>query len=157
MAMADRVKKYLDDAGVPYDVVLHPYAAASSMETAESAGVSGDRLAKAVVVKDDHGFLLAVLPATRHLDLEQLSSILDRDLGLATEDEIRGLFADCDPGAVPPLGAAYDLDVVMDETIFDEHQVYLESGDHRDLVKLSSESFAQLAEGIQRGSFSIHM
>ena len=157
MTMATRVRDCLENAGVSYEIVMHPYAAASSMETAEAARVSGERLAKAVVLKDGHGFLLAVLPATRHLDMEQLSVFLERDLGLATEDEIRGLFEDCDPGAIPPLGAAYGLPVVLDESLLEETDIYLEGGGHRDLIRMTSETFARLMEDARRGRFSMHM
>ena len=33
---------------------------------------------------------------------------------------------DCEPGAVPPLGAAYGLDVVVDDSLTDHSDVYFE-------------------------------
>jgi Ala-tRNA(Pro) deacylase len=36
------------------------------MRTAEASHVSGERLAKAVVLRRDGGYMLAVLPASHH-------------------------------------------------------------------------------------------
>jgi Ala-tRNA(Pro) deacylase len=73
--------------GVKYDVVTHPHSR-SSMETAQLAHVPGDRLAKSVVLEDDEGFVMAVLPSTCHIMLGRLSKELNRKLRLATENEL---------------------------------------------------------------------
>ena len=103
MAIAHRVEDYMMQYGVQYDVVTHPHSR-NSMETAELAHVPGDRLAKSVVLEDEDGFLMAVLPSTRHVRLGRLSRELNRCFRLATEEEIGALFEDCECGAIPPLG-----------------------------------------------------
>jgi Ala-tRNA(Pro) deacylase len=101
MAIAHRVENYMMQYGVQYDVITHPHSH-SSMETAELAHVPGDRLAKSVVLEDEDGFLMAVLPSTRHVRLGQLSREMNRRFRLATEEEIGALFEDCERGAIPP-------------------------------------------------------
>ncbi len=101
MAIAATLKQYLSDQGVDYDAVAHPHTG-GSLETAESAHVSGDDIAKAIVLKDEDGYLVAVLPATYKLQLGALREILGRRLDMADEKELAGLFTDCEPGAVPP-------------------------------------------------------
>ena len=108
MAIAHRIEDYMMQYGVQYDVVTHPHSR-SSMETAELAQVPGDRLAKSVVLEDEDGFLMAVLPSTRHVRLGRLSQELNRRFRLATEEEIGALFEDCERGAIPPLGSAYGM------------------------------------------------
>jgi len=156
MAISERLAGYLHDQAVTFDVVAHRHTA-SSLETAHAAHVSGDRLAKTVVLEDDSGYLLAVLPATCRLDLGELHRRLNRPLGLATESEVARLFEDCEPGAVPAFGAAYGLETVVDERLAEEPDVYVEAGDHERLVHLSGEDFDALLEDASRATFSRHL
>ena len=49
---------------------------------------------------------------------------------MANEEQIETLFIDCEPGAVPALGAAYGLKVIVDDSLAKEPEVFLEGGDH---------------------------
>jgi Ala-tRNA(Pro) deacylase len=70
-----------------------------------------------VVLKGGDGFLVAVLPASRHIKFGELRELLGRDVDMANEEQIETLFVDCEPGAVPPLGAAYGLKVMVDDSL----------------------------------------
>ena len=64
-----------------------------------------------MLVKAGDRFVLAVLPSTSRVDLEQLSELLRltaTDVRLAMADELVGIFTDCEPGVVPPFGRLYD-------------------------------------------------
>lgn len=144
MAIAHRVEDYLVQHGVQYDVVAHPYSH-NSMETAERAHVSGDRLAKSVILEDDGGgFVMAVLPCTRHVRLGRLSQEMNRRLRLATEESVSRLFIDCERGAVPPLGLAYGMQTIMDDSLAEQSEIYFEAGDHERLIHMSREQFMML-------------
>ena len=108
MAISRSLKNYLEEQGVQYDVVRHVHTE-SSMHTAAAAHVPGDRLAKSVLVVDEEGCLLVVVPSSHRVQLGELDRQLERNLGLATEDELRELFKDCKIGAIPPVGAAYGI------------------------------------------------
>ena len=123
MTIAPRLKDYLDKAGLAYDAVSHPRTFTSS-QTAQAAHVSGERVAKSVVVHHELGFLIAVVPATHRIDLGTLQDFVGTRLGLAAEAEVGALFEDCDLGAVPPVGAAYGIDVVLDESLSETPDVY---------------------------------
>jgi Ala-tRNA(Pro) deacylase len=127
------------------------------MESAQLAHVPGDRIAKSVVLEDERGYLLAVLPASCRVDLGELHRQTRRNLGLATEYELGALFEDCEPGAVPPLGPAYDLETIVDETLAEQPDIYFEAGDHEQLVHVSAEAFETLLGEAQHTDFSRHM
>lgn len=156
MTIPASVKQYLDQQGIRYDVVAHMHTA-NSLRTAGAANIPGDQLAKSVVVGDERGYVLAVIPATHRLDLGVLSRHMQRRLGLATEPEVGGLFEDCEFGAVPPLGAAYGIRMVVDESLTHCTDVYFEAGDHTDLVRVSGTDFLRLIENAPRGQFSHHI
>ena len=156
MAMAPTLEKYLIDQGVAYELVTHPRTP-SSTRTAQAAHVSGECVAKTVVLHDKEGYVLAVVPATHRVELEALQGLLDRRLNLATEEEIAGLFSDCDVGAVPPVGAAYGLEVVLDESLGGLPEICFEAGDHTSLVQVSAGDFETLMGAARRGRFSHHV
>ena len=155
MTIAKTLGAHLANAGIQYDVVAH-LSTPSASRSAQAAHVTGERVAKAVVLHDDRGYLLAVVPSTHRVELGTLHDLLGRSLNLATEAEITNLFGDCDVGAVPPVGAAYGLKVVLDESLLGQPEVFFEGGDHASLVHVSGDDFASLMADAQRGQFSHH-
>jgi Ala-tRNA(Pro) deacylase len=153
MAIAARLKWYLDANGVEYDVIPHPHTA-SSHETATAAHVPEDQLAKSVVLEDDQGYLLAVLPASRRVSIGELQEQLNRTVELASEGELNELFEDCETGAIPPVGAAYGIPSVVDDALLEASEIYFEAGDHEDLVHMRGEEFLGLLSGAPHGRFS---
>lgn len=154
MGIATTLQQYLDDHGIEYDVVTHKKTGSSS-GTASAVHVSGDCLAKGVVVKRESGYLLVVVPASRRVELDELAGWLKQSVTLATEEEISALFPDCDTGAIPPVGAAYGLKVVVDESLEGHEDIYFEGGDHRALVHLSGAEFHQLMGKTPHERFSV--
>ncbi|HZV21387.1 MAG TPA: YbaK/EbsC family protein [Hyphomicrobiales bacterium] len=152
MPIAPTLRKFLDQ-NVAYELITHE-PTKSSTQTAEVCHIPGDWLAKGVVLRHAGGYMLAVLPASRHLRLSELRAQLGNDVRLATEDEIPQLFQDCDPGAVPVIGACYALDVIIDESIDDLPEIYMEGGDHVTLVHMGKSEFARLTAQARHGRFS---
>jgi Ala-tRNA(Pro) deacylase len=116
------------------------------MDTAASAHVPGDRLAKAVIVKSEDEPLMVVVPSDYHVHLGLLHRYLGNEVGLATEAELAALFPDCEPGAAPAIGQAYGIRTLLDSTLLNESEVYLEGGDHETLVRLTGEEFRALMD-----------
>lgn len=153
MAIAITLQEYLDNSGIDYDVLPHSRTS-SSISTAEAAQVPAYDVAKSVILEDESGYLMAVIPANHHIELGQLSQQLDRRLGLATEDELATLFADCDVGAIPPVGDAYNMECIVDDCLTDCEDVYFEAGDHTDVVHVRGQDFQRLMRTARHGEFS---
>ena len=156
MGMSITLREYLDNQNVDYDLVHHPRTV-TSMETAAAAHIGGDKLAKSVMVEDEHGYMTVVIPSTHHLQFAALREQLGHSCGLATEEEIRGLLEDCEVGSVPALGQAYGLMVLVDETLLDQDDIYFEAGDHTELVHVSGQDFEALMTHAGHGCFSRHV
>jgi Ala-tRNA(Pro) deacylase len=156
MPVAHRVSAYLAEQDADFDIVDHPHSS-TSMESAQLAHVPGDCIAKSVVLGDERGYLLAVLPASCHVDLGELHRQTNRNLGLATEYELTALFDDCEPGAVPPFGNVYDIDTIVDESLVEQSDVYFEAGDHERLIHVSAETFENLLGDAQHSEFTRHL
>jgi Ala-tRNA(Pro) deacylase len=91
------------------------------------------------------------------VDLGAVHRQLNRRLGLATDRELTDLFKDCEPGAIPPLGRAYGLETILDESLNGWQDVYFEGGDHVALVHVTGEDFLRLMADAPRGEFSHHV
>jgi Ala-tRNA(Pro) deacylase len=154
MAIASTVSDYLAEHDVTYDILTHPHTATSG-ETAEASHVPGARLAKSVILEDELGYLMVVVPSNRQVDLGELHRQLKRNLGLVTESALGGLFTDCEIGALPAMGPAYGLETVVDDELAEQPDIYFEAGDHEQLIHVSAEVFqALMGERIQHGHFS---
>lgn len=156
MSIANQLKQHLEKQGVQYETVPHPRTATAS-ETAQAAHVPGDKVAKSVLIHHEEGYVLAVVPSSHRVDLSTLQQVIDRRMGLASEGELREVFSDCDQGAAPPVGAAYGLQTVMDESLSGKDAIWFEGGDHRTLVKVAGTDFDKLMQDARRATFSHHV
>lgn len=156
MAISMTLAEYLDNEGISYDLVAHPYTH-SSLESAESAHIPGDKLAKCIVLEDNNGYLLAVIPSTHKLDLDTLQKRLGRKMHLVSEMRLNRLFHDCEFGAIPPVGKAFGYETLLDNCLLECEDVYFEAGDHTDLVHLSGQQFKTLMADAEAGRVSHHM
>jgi Ala-tRNA(Pro) deacylase len=153
MGIARRLQWYLDHHDADYELVRHAHSR-SSLDTAMRAGVPVDLVAKSVLLEDERGYLMAVLPASRRVDIHALRSETCRKLGLAEEKELGSIFEDCEIGAVPPMGAAYGIPMVVDDTVLEAPDIYFEAGDHEALVHMRGSDFRSLVRDAPHGRFS---
>ena len=155
MSIAPTLRRYLVAENIQYDEIPHE-PTMSSTRTAQACHVSGDRVAKGVVLRRDGGYMLAVMPASHRLDLSELKVKIGDDVDMATETEINRLFADCANGAVPAIGVCYGLDLIIDDSIDKQPEIYVEAGDHETLLHLSDAQFARLTANAQHERISVH-
>jgi Ala-tRNA(Pro) deacylase len=148
MSLAQTVESFLSDRHISYTLEHHA-ASTSSLGTAHNAHVDEDSLAKSVLLEDDDGFMLAVLPASRRLQLDRVRNELGRSLHLTPEEEMGRLFPDCQIGALPPVGAAYGLPTVLDVSLEGRDEIFFEGGDHETLVRMDGGSFLDLLESAE--------
>ena len=153
MSIAASVARHLHRTGVKYELIAHHHTS-NSTYSAQAAHVPGEQLAKCVMLEDDRGYVMAVLPATRKVNLAALHRRFERDLELAPESELARLFTDCEPGAIPPLGDAYGIDAIVDDSLVGKPDVYFEAGDHCELVHVSGEDFLRLMGKAPREAIS---
>ena len=107
MSIPSRLSNYLDQRGARYETCVHK-PSRTSAETARVAQVLPHQLAKSVIVEDDEGCVMAVVPADKTVMLGHPCRLLGRkELRLSDETRIAILFEDCDRGAVPPVGMAW--------------------------------------------------
>ncbi|AZZ94931.1 YbaK/EbsC family protein [Hahella sp. KA22] len=154
MSIAYRVRQYLNNQQISYDVTHHVYSE-GAVQTAIAAHVPFKNMAKAVVMEDHEGrHLMAVLPAINKVQMRKLGALVQRGLKLADEKSLSSLFDDCSLGAIPAVGLAYQMETIVDDELLRSAELYLEAGDHRELIHMNHQQFETLVRDCKHGDFS---
>jgi Ala-tRNA(Pro) deacylase len=132
-----RMERFLDQHMIPFDLVAHPHTQ-SSAETARAAGVPPERLAKGVLLDGEDCQMVAMIPADQEVQLGKLRQDVGVEFSLADEASVSRLFAECEPGVVPGLPNAWGVEMVWDDDLMAQPDVYLEAGDHERLLHIET-------------------
>jgi Ala-tRNA(Pro) deacylase len=139
-----KLQDYLDQHGIQYVTISHS-PAYTAQRIAELTRIPGKELAKTVIMKIDDKFAMAVLPASRRVNLWHLQEAIGADeVTLSSETEFNELFPDCEVGAMPPFGNLYNMGVYVAEQLTEDEEIAFNAGSHSELVKMSYSDFANL-------------
>jgi len=153
MPISPRLSGFLSERGARYEVCTHDHSSTSA-QTARLAHIPEHQLAKSVLLEDDAGCVMAVIPADARVHVGDLARLLGRSmLHLSDEQRIKTLFADCEPGAVPALGMAWGVETIVDDALDANAEVYIEGGDHEVLLRMSGEQFNALTREAKHAHF----
>jgi Ala-tRNA(Pro) deacylase len=137
------VTNFLEREGVPYEVVEHEPTQTAAAE-ARAAGMPAAHVAKTVVLRDQSGLRLAVIPASERLDMHKLKEALDSmGLRLVTEREMAEEFDGFEVGAVPPFGSMFDALELVDERLLDQDRILCSGGDHEHAILVDPRDVVQ--------------
>jgi len=141
-----KLREFLDLHNVKYLVISHSVAY-TAQGIAAMVHLSGKKLAKTVIVKIDGILAMAVVPASLHVDLDLLREQTGAAaVELATEQEFKSAFPDCETGAMPPFGNLYDMPVYADQTLTVHEEITFKAGTHRELLRMAWLDMARLVE-----------
>jgi Ala-tRNA(Pro) deacylase len=140
------LREFLDSHHVKYLVISHSVAY-TAQGIAALVHLSGKRLAKTVIVKIDGTLAMAVVPASHHVDLGLLKTSTGANkVELATEQEFKDKFPDCETGAMPPFGNLYGMTVFADESLAHNEEITFNAGTHRELVRMDWQDLVRLVK-----------
>ena len=137
------VPSILSDSRIAYEVLVHP-PAFTAQKRAKYLRLPGATVAKCVLLAGPAGFVLAVLPAPRHVDTEALAQALGGPVRLADEREVAEVFRDCEWGVVAPFGTIYGLPTLLDESLAPDAWVVFELNTHSEAVRMRCRDFEEL-------------
>ena len=141
---AKKLKAFLDENKVKYLSISHS-PTYTAQEIAAAAHVPGKELAKTVIIRVDGKMAMAVLPATQKIDFKQLKEALGaKSVELATEKEFADSFPECEPGAMPPFGNLYEMEVYVADSLAEDDEIAFNAGSHTELFRLAYQDFEKL-------------
>ena len=139
-----KLKEFLDSHHIKYVTISHS-PVYTAQQIAASAHIRGRELAKTVMVKIDGRMAMAVLPASYKVDFDLLKGAARASaVELASEEEFKEMFPDCEIGAMPPFGNLYGMDVFVADSLAEDEEIAFNAGSHSELIRLSYKDFESL-------------
>jgi Ala-tRNA(Pro) deacylase len=130
------VTEYLTERGVAFEVVPHRRAF-TSLQEARELGVAADEVLKTVAVRTRGKYALAVVPASRRLELRLVrESLDDPDARLASEAELQTDFPGYELGALPPLGSLLGVRMLVDPEVLRQETVLFAAGTETESIRV---------------------
>ena len=155
MPVAARLSQFLNRKGIDFQCLHHDRVDCLSLALAAS-GVSSEHLVQATLLIDLKGVVMAVHPYRTTLDLDAVCRTMGRRLQLLTSDQSDRLFPDCESGMHPPIGGAYGVSVIMDDSLLSADICYMPSGCSTTLLKLDGRGLRLALAGAARGRIAIN-
>jgi len=141
-----KLQEFLDQQKVRYVSIKHS-PAFTAQEIAASAHIPGRDMAKTVVVKLDGVMAMVVLPAPERVRMNHLKAETGAgEAVLASEEEFKGRFPDCEVGAMPPFGNLYEMEVFVEESLAEEEEISFNGGTHTELIRMAYADFERLVQ-----------
>lgn len=141
-----KLQRFLDEQGVKYVTINHS-PAYTAREVAASTLVPRALFAKTVMIKVDGTMAMAVLPASRRVDLDRLSAELGAEhVEIASEQEFADAFPGCEVGAMPPFGNLYDMDVYVAEKLTEDDDIAFNAGSHTQIIQMGYRDYENLVK-----------
>jgi len=130
------VSEDLEKRGVTFEATSHPETY-TSVDEARALGIAADEVLKAVMLNTASGYRLAVVPASRRLDMKLVEKALgDKHARLATEQELELDFPGYELGALPPLGSLLSVPTYVDPEVMGHEMIVFAAGSRTDSVKV---------------------
>jgi len=133
MSTSITVRRYLDKQDVRYATIPYQGQIDEILEFGTNT-ISPSKVAKAIILKDLRGLLMAVLPGPNFVNIDTLNRQLHRNLQLADVEDYAEIFVDCAPDVFPPLGEAYGFETIIDDSLLDQNLIYFVSGNNNELI-----------------------
>lgn len=154
MAIAITLIEYLSKNKVKYELVKHKHTAAS-LDSSKSAHIPSSHMSKPVVLVNKSGeHIMAIVSAGNRLSLPRLNNITGQEYSLVSEQKLAELFPDCDRGAIPAMGEAYQMKMLVDDSLLATEHVYIEAGDHDHLIKMPHTQYINMLDKTPHGDIS---
>lgn len=136
----------LQKCGVRFETILHE-PAFDAQRLAHAVHVSGENIAKTVLLRVDKGYAIAVLQATHQIDLEKVRrAVAAHHVALATEVEFFNLFPGCEMGAPPPFGSLYDMRTFVDRSLAEDEEIIFKGATNDEAIRMKFHDYADFEE-----------
>lgn len=163
MAISKKIADYLDKNKYKYEIIEHR-TTYTAWDTAQTEKVKPQEVAKALVMKTDNDYLIAMVPSNKNLDKKGLLKIINAQKKKAGDKLYKKIdFAKeawmkknlpGKVGATPPFAGLINLGVYIDNALKKNKKIYLGSGEYTFSVRVNMRQYLKI-EKPAIGSFSM--
>ena len=161
MAIPKKILNYLEKNKYKFEIIEHK-TTYTAWDTSQTEKIKPQEVAKALVMKIDSDYVLALLSGNRNLDKQKLLKIINvqrkknkekiyKKIDFAKEAWMKKNLSG-KVGAVPPF-RFLKLEIYADNLLLKNKKIYLGSGDYTMAIKVNVNQYAKI-ENIVKGSFS---
>jgi Ala-tRNA(Pro) deacylase len=137
---------YLEAHDIAFRVVEPSRRFTSEAGAAGGEAAPAANACRAILLRTEDGWRLAVIPSRRRLDLAKTRTALSEPrLRLASESEGAALFPEFELGLVPPIGPHYPHPDVLDGRLLEHDEVLCEAGDSGRRLAIDPRAIVSLA------------
>jgi putative nucleotidyltransferase with HDIG domain len=148
MQIAESVKHYLDGQNISYDLIQYSENKCIT-QAASDIGTSAEHVVRAVIFQNDDSAMMVVLPASYILDVDTLGEKTQRHLEPTEVEDNNAPFPGLAPQRIVPLSKAYQLPVLLDQSLKELEEFYFSSGTLGGLVKVGKVDFHSMQMDIR--------
>jgi len=146
MAVNQKLSGYLDSTDKRWEPLSHPKAL-SAVDEARALGIDPDEVAKSLVLKSHEGYVLALIPGGHRLDMHKVRDATgDKNVRLASEDDLERDFPDYELGAVPPAPGLLNMPGFVDPTVRSREWIVFAAGTHTDSMRMNTADLIGLGD-----------
>jgi putative nucleotidyltransferase with HDIG domain len=143
MQISESVKHYLDGQDISYDLIQFSENKCIT-QAASDVGTSAEQVVRAVIFQDDESAMMVVLPASYILNVDTLCEQTQRCLEPVEVEDYNSLFSDLTSQCIIPLSKAYQIPVLLDQSLKEIKEFHFSSGTKGGLVKVGKEDFQNM-------------
>lgn len=161
MPVSQALINLLNKNKIKYEVLKHRKVF-TAFDLARTLHLDPKQIGKDLVMKADREYIIAIIPATRNLDIQKLKKVINiqrkkeglkaaKKIGFATEKWIKTNLKG-KVGANSPFGTLQKLPVYLDRALMKVSKMIVNGGDYNYSVSLTPKQFVKLEKPIL-GSF----
>lgn len=144
MAKTSDLQRYLNNNGIPYQLIEHE-AAFTAHGVAVATRVADRECAKSVIISVENRYWMAVLRADERINTRLIKLLFAaRDVHMAHEEDLGLLFPDCELGAMPPFGNLYGLPILLDSALLDDDEIIFNACTTTHSIRLRMKDYQKL-------------
>ena len=162
MPISKKITGYLDKNKYKYEIIEHR-TTYTAWDTAQTEKVKPQEVAKALVMKADGDYLLALVPSNRNLDKQKLLKVINAGRKKSGAKKYKKIdFAkevwmkknlDGKVGATPPFRGLLKLDLYADSLLLKSKKIYLGSGEYTNAIRVNTSQYVKTEKPV-KGGFS---
>ncbi len=141
MPVPASILQMLETNNINYELKAH----LSRANTSSSSGPQACAV-RSVVLQDNNGLVQVVLPTNRLLDLDAIERRYDRKLRSLADTEMQRLLDQHGVTTIPAFPEWQGITTIVDSSLVEYNTLWLETGDHEQMISLKKEDFCALIE-----------
>jgi Cys-tRNA(Pro)/Cys-tRNA(Cys) deacylase len=145
---------YLEKAGIPHRFYQHPGPVHSLEQAAHERGQKPEQVVRSILFRlPGDEYVMVLMAGPRQISWTALRRFLGKSrVTMATESEV--LLATGYPlGAVSPFGLPRHIRIIVDESLMEQEEISIGSGQRYSTVILSKEDLMKALGGVEMGDF----